>query len=543
MPTELTTEVTPDAGSGAAARIAGYDVARAVAICLMVLENFKVLMLGVWQDPHVLVWLAGLTDGRSAPLFVTLAGVGMALMSRDALASGDRAGLAAVRRVLLRRALVLLGMGNLFILVWSMDILHFYAAYIALAALTLLGATKRTLLASAAAVVLFSTALLYARGELFFESFDYWSPTGVLRDTFLDGIHPVFPWIAFIIVGLWLGRWRLDQRGPRRVVLYGALAVALGAELLSDLLQHLTFVSGLPVIPASFPQLFGTRLSPPGPLYVISASATSAAAIAACLELAERAPRQVIVRALTAAGQLSLSLYIAHAIVGAGLLWALGRLEDHSIWFLLGYWGGYTALSVVAAAAWRRRWRLGPLEWALRRLSGPSPRSTRTAATELAPAAPPASASSESTVPRWVVAARAGAVLGAGWLISYSLFGLGPPRWGCPPVERTLAPGRAVSAEITVACRDRGLDFVIDSAAEQAFVIEVSSGADTYAELFAEGAEEPWLEDDDSGPGYCPRLSGVLPAGRYRLLVRPYRAGTGPFRARALLSNSDLDPD
>src|SRR5260221_12391050 len=62
-------------------RVPGYDVARAVAICGMVLINLGVYLLG---PPHggageiVLRWVAHLPGGRASSLFVTLAGVGIA---------------------------------------------------------------------------------------------------------------------------------------------------------------------------------------------------------------------------------------------------------------------------------------------------------------------------------------------------------------------------------------------------------------------------------------------------------------------------------
>jgi uncharacterized membrane protein YeiB len=506
-------------------RIVGLDVARAVAICLMVLENFKVLMLGQRQDPHALVWLAGLTDGRSAPLFVLLAGVGISLFSAPARATpapDASAALWGVRKVLLLRSLFFLALGNLFILVWYMDILHFYAVYIALAALLFLGASGPRLLVSAALVTVAATVELVWRREAFFESVDYYTPLGVLRDTFLDGIHPVLPWLAFVLVGMWLGRLDLASRSKRRDLLRWALVVAVGTEILSLALDHGAFTYGLEVLPPWFPHLWATRLSPPGPLYVVSASATSVAAVAACLVLTERFEASRIVRALAAAGQLSLTLYIAHAIVGAGLLWAIGSLEDHSVWFLLAYWSGYTALSVVFASWYRRRFRLGPLEWLMRRFSGRSP-------ALFGSGAPRPEGAHRPRRPKWPWLAFVGA--GTAALLYASLFGIDVPRAGCPRAAQPLRPGGAFAGELTALCRDQWIE--LDIPDERDVSISTMSGLDIYLELRPRSrGREPLAVDDDSGPGFNARLSSRLPAGTYSVLVHPWRAGTGPYVVR-----------
>src|SRR5690606_33077669 len=109
-------------------RVDAYDLARAVAIVLMVLVNFQYYLLArpSGEAGEVLPrWIFDLPSGRSSSLFVTLAGCGIARMARAARAAG--ASLWPVRRTLLVRAAVLLVAGNLLRLVWDIDILHFYA--------------------------------------------------------------------------------------------------------------------------------------------------------------------------------------------------------------------------------------------------------------------------------------------------------------------------------------------------------------------------------------------------------------------------------
>ena len=69
-------------------RIEGFDVARAVAIVGMVVIHFTEA-LSYETMPARLQELVGLLDGRAAALFVILAGIGVTLMTRSAVSSGD----------------------------------------------------------------------------------------------------------------------------------------------------------------------------------------------------------------------------------------------------------------------------------------------------------------------------------------------------------------------------------------------------------------------------------------------------------------------
>jgi len=502
------------------ARIHAFDLARALAICAMILENYKVDMLGQRQEPHLLVWLAGLTDGRSAPLFVLLAGVGISLFVGRSRASSSPDDIRAARKVLLVRSLFFFAVSDLFIRVWPMDILHFFAAYFFLAAVFFLGASGRTLLWSAAGITVVSTVEMAWRGESYFEHLDYSTFMGWARDTFLDGIHPVLPWLAFVLVGMWLGRLDLRDRVLRQRLLLGAIVTATLAEVASVALCHLS-VSGIAdLTPARFPHLFTTRLSPPGPLYVISASATAIAAIVICFALVERFPRNVVVRSLVAAGQLSLTLYIGHAVVGAGALYALGRLDDHSIWFVLAYWLGYFVLSVAFATWWRGRYALGPVEWVMRAVSGNGPKPAGGAGAE------EPGHETERARRGLVWASVVAGALGLGGVLSIQLLGLPGAPSGCG--ERVvLRPGDRHVGVLTATCHMHWLE--VDLAHRQTLTITVDSNLDSYLEAFDATGEHMIAEDDDSGPGYNPLMRIDLEPGRTRLLLRPYRSGTGTY--------------
>jgi len=48
---------------------------------------------------------------------------------------------------------------------------------------------------------------------------DFWTVVGFLRNTFYNGFHPVIPWAAFLLLGLWVGRQNpLDTKLRQRII-------------------------------------------------------------------------------------------------------------------------------------------------------------------------------------------------------------------------------------------------------------------------------------------------------------------------------------
>ncbi|WP_233558132.1 heparan-alpha-glucosaminide N-acetyltransferase domain-containing protein [Alginatibacterium sediminis] len=117
-------------------RITGFDLARALAIFGMVIVNFKIAMQAE-SGSKFLLWSTALLEGRASALFVMLAGIGVSLLLRRGM-SGRRSELLACRRSLVKRGLVLIALGLLFIPIWPADILHFMASIFCLQQLYLI---------------------------------------------------------------------------------------------------------------------------------------------------------------------------------------------------------------------------------------------------------------------------------------------------------------------------------------------------------------------------------------------------------------------
>ena len=357
-------------------RIIGYDLARALAIFGMIVVNFKIVMGAEQSGPGWLSQAIGLLDGRAAATFVVLAGVGVSLLSRGARAAGDPGRVVRDRFTLLRRALFLFVVGLLYTPIWPADILHFYGVYMAVAAFLITAPARRLWSCSGALVLAFATMLLvldYDRGwDWNTLSYDgLWTPAGMIRHLFFNGFHPVVPWLAFLLIGMVLGR--RDMRSPvirRRVIAWGVVA-AMVAEVVSWLLVRTLSTGKAPADQETISAVFGTGPMPPMPLYMLAGAGTACAVIGASTAVGERFHHTVWLRPFFATGQLALTLYVAHVLIGMGTLEIMGRLEHQTLPFALFASAMFCVTSVLFAHLWRMRFARGPLEAVMRNITDP----------------------------------------------------------------------------------------------------------------------------------------------------------------------------
>jgi uncharacterized protein len=355
------------------ARIEGFDLARALAFLGMVFVNFRVALANDEEVDSWLSWIDTRLDGRASATFVILAGVGVSLMSRRARETADAEALASVRRTLYRRAAFLFVVGLLYWSIWPADILHYYGVFLAVGAL-LLTVPERYLMGLAMTLVLlFALALVFgadynARWDwntLTYHGF--WTPRGFARNLIFNGFHPVIPWLAFFLLGMWLGRRDLRSRDVQRRLLRTGLVVAIAAEGVSR-----------PLVAAATPELgaedaaavFGTSPMPPMPLYMLAASGTSIVVIVLCVRLAEAYSGSRWLAPLVATGQLALTLYIAHVVIGLGMLEQLGLAHGRRSVAFSAVWAAvFCVVALGCSYLWRRRFDRGPLEIVMRRMA------------------------------------------------------------------------------------------------------------------------------------------------------------------------------
>ena len=561
------------------AREEGFDLARAFAILGMVFINFPYMLArreGVDGASAALAWVVHIPSGRASSLFVTLAGVGVSMLARRAYRSGDwRERLRAIRTLLLRAACLLPG-GVLLHDVWNIDILHFYGVYLTLAALFFVFAPTLVLVLSA--LVLISVGVLLDVLPLSIPEAPFLSPLGFLVDSFIDGVHPVFPWLSFLLYGLWLGRQDFKNAAWRRRMMARALALFGVLELSSIGLTSLLLLQPVAAL-SEHVGLFGTSWTP-DPLYVLSACCTATFVIMLSHELLAFAHTQhkaAWLRPLISTGQMALTIYVTHALVGVVIPVRLGYGRDMSIELVAAYAGAFLFCVVVAATVYRLLFARGPLEWVMRMVStlpalplspaegsvspvegpvspeqGPvspeqgsvspgqgsvSPAQGSVSAErapvsgERAPVsverAPATTERAPATTERASVSATTSdmttrAVALVGVVLACLVFSariLGGPRATAP-----LQAGTTLSSLSLTHTRD----FHKLTLAHAAHVtLDTRSGLDLYLEL-REG--DRWIaEDDDSGAGLDAHIEADLQPGTYAITVRPFAATTGTY--------------
>jgi uncharacterized protein len=356
----------------ASKRIEGYDVARALAVLGMIVVNCRQILLTGSRKP---VWFTGLADylyGRPAVLFVILAGVGLSLMSQKAVSSGDPQKVNNVRFALIKRSIVLYIMGMFFMQWWGADILHFYGVFLSTGAL-LLSTSCRRLWAMITALLLSSGTVFLIMDSSMPGVQEWLSGGGMVGgwvdEVFISGNYPVFPWLMFLLFGLWLGRSSvIGDPVKRRSLLKASLLCVVCAETLGRLGPPFVFgILGLKD-EGILSMLFMLNSFPMTPLFAISATGCGILVLIASLT----GPWSLFSvkgwKMLQNTGKLSLTIYISHIFL---FLWLDGWLRNRisgeiypiaAVSLILAF----CLLTPVAAEIWSRYYRRGPFEWFLR---------------------------------------------------------------------------------------------------------------------------------------------------------------------------------
>ncbi|MBK07782.1 MAG: hypothetical protein CL920_03335 [Deltaproteobacteria bacterium] len=354
-------------------RLVGLDVARAFAVLGMVIVNFKIV-LGQ-EGPAFLKMCMKFFEGKAAATFVVLAGIGLAFMTRRSLAEQDQSAMSLQRVRIAKRALFLFVVGLSFVWIWPADILHFYSLYMLLSMLLLFRSSRVLLAASALCIFSFPALLLFLNYESGwdFSTLTYhgfWTPKGFLMHLFFNGFHPVFPWTAYMLFGLWLGRQALDDdRFLKKAMVFSGLAFVLVHVLSMSLVWGLS--GGEPKQMKLLNELLGTGAMPPMPLYMLNGLSIATFVVTACVYISKQLGENALIAAFAKTGRLALSFYMAHILLGMGLIEILfgPKLGGFSLVFSTMYSLFFCAVCVLFANVWLRHYEVGPVEWLMRKLT------------------------------------------------------------------------------------------------------------------------------------------------------------------------------
>ncbi|MFO8154319.1 DUF418 domain-containing protein [Thioalkalivibrio sp.] len=337
----------------ATVRLAGIDVARALAIVGMLLIH-----VGPTRLESTAGRLYALPHGHAAVLFLLLAGVGVALLARSAARRAIPGGIGVD---LVWRAALLLPLG-----LWLQGVasgLHIILQTYALLFLLAIVAVRlpaRWLLALTALLALagplgFLAGRVLQPGVFNRTNVDFGDAPGeILHTLLLSGPYPLVTAAVPFMFGLWLGHRDLAARGVQwRLMVGGTLAfiAVLGVT------RALVGVFGEPGLVVGWLHVLSTDPHSQMPPWLWSATALAVAVLGACLLLANRAGRVLV--PLVALGRTALTFYVGHALA---LAYWPQTLQTSEPGRALAISAGITGVAMVFALVWLRLFRRGPLE-------------------------------------------------------------------------------------------------------------------------------------------------------------------------------------
>jgi len=357
-------------------RIVGFDIARAYAIFGMFIVNFNTVF-GSHTNYSGLSGFLNLFNGNSSTLFVMLAGMGISLMTnRIDYTLEERKN---IKSIITKRSWFLFILGVVFYLWWPGDILHFYGGFMHIAVMLIFFPKKYFLYAALVAIFIFHVLLAiipYDTGWNFEALMynDFWTLKGFFRNTFYNGWNSIFPWMAYYLLGMYLGRldWK-DNKIPKRVLFTG-IAVYLITFLIQLFASSMTqnkdiqFYLTADYIPPFLPFMLGT-------------ASFGLILISVFIFIGNKIGETKIAKILVSTGQMTLTHYIVHLVLGFLLLsvitgktlsYDLLKLEESNPTnpiIILTFAMTFFLSSCTFSYFWSKKYKNGPLEMLMRTIS------------------------------------------------------------------------------------------------------------------------------------------------------------------------------
>lgn len=355
-------------------RILGFDFARGLAVMGMIIVNFKTVMVA--SSVGVFYNLLDILSGKAAALFVVLAGIGMTLMYNGAKLKNDDISVKKTKINLLKRAAFLFVIGLSYYLIWPADILHYYGLYLSVGVIFLAANRIVLQIVSIILIIGYSISLLFFNYETGWNwstlnYTDFFTISGFLRNLFFNGFHPVIPWIAFLLTGIWVGR--INFKDPK--ILKKTTIISLLIFVIFKVISLVLISSAIKIIPSEaqdIEYLLGTSPMPPMFFYMVTASSLAVFIISISIYLTNKQSLSVLYKMIINLGQLALSIYIFHVVIGMfAILIFTGKLENaFSVEFVFIYGIGFNILMLLFSFFWLKRFKRGPVEYLMRKITG-----------------------------------------------------------------------------------------------------------------------------------------------------------------------------
>ena len=362
-------------------RIESLDVARAIALFGVVAMNFHAYLNGAQSmyPTHPSAWerlfnpLTGPLTTRFAATFVLIAGIGVSLFTQRVRASNNRADIRHARIVLLRRGTLLYFLGYFVQWIWPGTILFYYGAYFIIAAAVFAWSTKRLIALGGASIIIAAGLSWWRASQLLDGNNTRWlspspnSPRNLLIRTFVDYTHPVFPWIAFFVAGIMLGRHIHRLTEIRLRLMFASILLMLATHAANFLFTPSSQISDRNFVLA---KLLSTQPLDRGMLFSLGTLATAVVALCLVSFMVERASHLALTQILARAGRMTLSVYLLHVVffnlVVHRLHWVGGTGLDTALVLSMSFY----VVALMLSSGWNKHFGLGPAERVYRAFGG-----------------------------------------------------------------------------------------------------------------------------------------------------------------------------
>ena len=355
-------------------RIIGFDLARAYAIFGMYIVNYNTVF-GSHNDNSLMGKFLSMFSGNSSTVFIMLAGMGIALMTnRDNYTTEEKKKLI---RIISKRSIFLFVIGLLLYTWWPADILHYYGGYMHIAVLILFVNKRYYIWVSAFVVVIFHLLLFvipYETGWNFetLEYKDFWTIWGFLRNTFYNGWNSIFPWTAYFTVGMYLGRlnW-IEFKIQKRIFIIGFLMFGIVTLLQFFSTQLFTSKDLLFYINADY--------LPPFIPFIMSTMGFGFMLISFFMFVGIKVAENKFAQDIAKTGQMTLTHYISHLTIGMITFAVLtgknyvAKITEQATtnpFLIFGFAMIYFVISFYFSKLWTRKFKNGPFETLMRKISG-----------------------------------------------------------------------------------------------------------------------------------------------------------------------------
>lgn len=366
----------------ATTRNATLDVARAIAMFGVVALNYHAYLNTslAWAPKYPSSWErlfnpgTGVLTTRFAAVFVLIAGVGVTLLTRASRKANDPVLLQGDRLRLLRRGMLLYVVGYALEWIWPGTILLYYGAFFIIASLIFASPTRRVLAIGVASTSIAAGIAWWRTEQSFSGNLTTWltpakmdSPRDLLISTFVSYTHPVFPWLLFFTVGIIVGRHLHQLAALRRRLIFWSTFVLAATYLINTLIVADTPATNTDRLIAA---VFSTRPYDRGLLYSFGTLASSLIALCIVSMVVESLGENSVVDMFARAGQMSLSIYLAHIfffnLIVHSLRWVGATGLDTALGLALVFY----AIAIPLSALWRIYFGRGPAEILYRAFGG-----------------------------------------------------------------------------------------------------------------------------------------------------------------------------